>query len=491
MIKRLFLILLFISLQQIYCQEEISIHKLHKDLYGLQCSQIQTDTIVKNITLIDKNKKSTLTHVVFGYLPDWEYSNFQYLRYDLLTHIACFDFYASSIGSLTNPANWPWTNVINSAHSNGVKVIMTVTNFDKDAIRSIIRNNAYKLNLINNIKTKISAYNLDGVNIDFEGMYSDDEGYVINNFMQELSDSIHKAFPNSEVSFAGPAVNWGQDWDLLGLANSCDYIFIMGYAFNGSWSKKTAPNSPLNGTTYCITNTIETQYGSVTNTNPEKLILGIPYYGYHWKTETQEENSNVIQSISSTRFVNDENNIQTYGLQWSTKYSNSWYRWNDGAWHQVWYDNDSSLGLKYDFAINKNLRGVGMWALCYDGNRQELWNLIEKKFKSTNNIFAKEKEGPDNFSILPNYPNPFNPITQICFLINEPGKIIIQIFSPIGALIKYYEEEYYSAGQYKITWDGKNQYDELMSSGCYIYRITFINRKGIINQKSSKMLLLK
>ncbi|MBN1638717.1 MAG: T9SS type A sorting domain-containing protein, partial [Ignavibacteriales bacterium] len=305
------------------------------------------------------------------------------------------------------------------------------------------------------------------------------------------TDSIHKAFPYSEVSFAGPAVNWGQDWDLLGLANSCDYIFIMGYAFNGKWSKNTAPNSPLKGTTFCITNTIETQYVAVTNTKPEKLILGLPYYGYHWKTETPEENANVIQAISSTRFKNDEVNIQTYGLQWSIKYSNSWYRWNDGEWHQVWYDNDSSLGLKYDLAINKNLRGVGMWALCYDGGRQELWNLIEGKFNNSSIIFYQEQNMPDNFFILPNYPNPFNPFTQICFNINEPGKIIVEIFSTIGTLVKSFEEKFSSAGQYKIMWNGKNHSDELISSGCYFYRITFTNNEGIVKQKSSKMILLK
>ncbi|MBN2572695.1 MAG: glycoside hydrolase family 18 protein, partial [Ignavibacteriales bacterium] len=305
------------------------------------------------------------------------------------------------------------------------------------------------------------------------------------------TDSIHKAFPYSEVSFAGPAVNWGQDWDLLGLANSCDYIFIMGYAFNGSWSKNTAPNSPLKGATFCITNTIETQYVAVTNTKPEKLILGLPYYGYHWKTASPDEGATITESISSTRFRNDEVNIQTYGIQWSTKYNNSWYRWNDGEWHQVWYDNDSSLGLKYDLAINKNLLGVGMWALCYDGSRQELWNLIEDKFISTTSVNYDDKTKPENFTLLSNYPNPFNPSTKICFNLNEPGNIILEIFSPMGTLVKSIEKNYSVSGQYQIEWNGKNQFEETISAGCYIYRVKFTNCVGITSLKSDKMILLK
>ena len=35
-------------------------------------------------------------------------------------------------------------------------------------------------------------------------------------------------YPDAEISFAGPAVNWS-GWELEGLALACDYIFIMGY----------------------------------------------------------------------------------------------------------------------------------------------------------------------------------------------------------------------------------------------------------------------
>jgi hypothetical protein len=40
-----------------------------------------------------------------------------------------------------------------------------------------------------------------------------------------------------------------------------------------------------------------------------------------------------------------------------------------------------SLGLKYNLAESKNLKGVGMWALGYDGDKNDLWNLLRRKFK--------------------------------------------------------------------------------------------------------------
>ncbi len=88
------------------------------------------------------------------------YVNF---RYDLLTHIAAFDFPVSATGSIDIPAGWPWTEVINNAHTNGVKMIMVIVNFDKDNIHKIITNSTSRWIFMNSVKAKIKKYSLDGV----------------------------------------------------------------------------------------------------------------------------------------------------------------------------------------------------------------------------------------------------------------------------------------------------------------------------------------
>ncbi|MDP3683382.1 MAG: glycosyl hydrolase family 18 protein, partial [Ignavibacteria bacterium] len=342
-------------------------------------------------------------------LPYWEYKSAgNYLRYDLLTHIALFDFAADSLGNLQNPPYWPWTDVINKAHLHGVKVILSTTNFEASQMRQLLNSDSAKQNLFANLKNKVTTYKLDGVNIDFEEYYSADRGDLLNNFMKQLTDSIHAAIPNCEVSFAGPAVNWS-GWKLAGLANACDYIFIMGYAFAGSWSDYTGSNAPLLGGTYNITNTIAKQYADVIKSNPKKLILGVPYYGNKWKTKTQEPHTAIVSYGYTTRFRDDVTVSQSYGLLWENTQKTPWYRWklNDTTWYQVWFDNDSSLGMKYDLAKSNNLKGIGMWALGYDGSRTELWNAIEKRFVTS---AVSEKEIAElKFLLLQNYPNPFNP----------------------------------------------------------------------------------
>jgi len=315
---------------------------------------------------------------VFGYLPYWESA--ANIRWDLLTHLACFSVEVRGDGTIGNTRGWPWTSTINTAHAHGVKVILVATLFDPAAIETLISSPIYTQAFLANIKAKMLQGQADGLNIDFEGSGAAWKSKV-NAFMAQLTAYLHAEIPGCEVTFAGPAVNWRNEWDLAGLAASCDGIFIMGYAFAGSWSKNTGPNSPLTGGSINITNTITVQYAPVTQQHPEKLILGVPYYGGHWKTVSDQPRAAVTAWVGSTRFRDDEPNSRIYGVLWDTVSQTPWYRWFDGLdWHQVWYDNARSLGLKYALAEQYNLAGVGMWALNYDGARPELWDELDRHF---------------------------------------------------------------------------------------------------------------
>jgi spore germination protein YaaH len=387
--RLLILVLLLFTVNTAIAQNDYSVHKEHREQFGKSLSvekSASAEDDGSGIIPLQPNETKELSAAVFGYLPDWEYLDgmHQYFRYDLLSHIAAFDFPVSPDGSIRNPAGWPWTDLINEAHQNGVKVILTAVNFDEDDIRTIITNQTVKDVFFANVKSKIETYQLDGVNIDFEGLYNEDKGTAIVWFMEELTDYIHTELPGKEVSFAGPAVNWNDFWWLEGLVYSCDYVFIMGYAFAGSWSTTTWANAPLTGGVKNITTTITNDYFVPISLYPEKVILGLPYYGHKWITNSGSAHASIESSIGSTRFRNDEPASQVHGLLWDLTTHTPWFREDigGGQWNQTWFDNDSSLGLKYDLAISRNLKGVGMWALGYDGARQELWNLIDRKFGS-------------------------------------------------------------------------------------------------------------
>jgi spore germination protein YaaH len=337
------------------------------------------------------NKTKALSKIVFGFMPDWEYTNGANndMHYELLSHVAVFDFFASSNGSLEYPDAWPWDDVINAAHDKGTKVIMAVTNFNSnssekpaDIAHHIMTDLNAKNILFNNIKNVITTYHLDGVNIDFEALASADRGNLLNQFMHDLTAFIHSELPGKEVSFDGPAVNWS-GWNIDGLAQSVDYIFIMAYDYSGSWSTNTGPVSPLTGPagTHYIEYDLTHTYGAPLTKYPQKLILGVPYYGKHWTTVSGSPGAATTGFVGSTFYRNVVSDAASHGgFIWDVSSQTPWYKWQSGSWNQVWNDNERSLGEKYDFALTENIGGVGIWALNYDGTRSELWNLISSKF---------------------------------------------------------------------------------------------------------------
>ncbi len=355
-----------------------SLHQLEYEAH-IDCP-VSPDLVGDNtrqiIPLRLPSRSEELCATVFGYLPYWESS--ANIHWDLLTHVAAFGVSVNADGTLGNDHGWPWTSMVNTAHANGVKVVLTATLFSPSNALTLVTTPEYKAAFFENIKNKMLEGTADGINIDFEG--SGTYLAYINEFMADLTEYMHTEVPGSEVTFAGPAVNWGS-WDLPGLAASCDGIFIMGYAFAGSWNSYTSANAPLIGGSINITDTVLDEYYPLAQVDPRKLILGLPYYGGHWTTNSSEGRTEVVDWIGSSRFATDQPNAEYYGRQWDTFSQTPWYRWYDGSyWHQVWYDDAESLGLKYQLAIDNNLQGVGMWALNYDGSREELWNLLREKF---------------------------------------------------------------------------------------------------------------
>ena len=403
-----------------FSQEETKgAHLSQKEEFGkLENTVSQNRGSYDAIIPLQNRESNTLSKKVFGFLPYWEQSSGAHnnIQYDLLSHLACFDFLVQLDASVDTPAGWPWTTEINAAHAEGVKVLMTVVNFGgadgADAVVwELLTNTAKRDAFFVNVKNIIQAANLDGINIDFEGMTSAHRGAELNTFMSELTSYIHAELgAGYEVSIDGPSVNWG-GWVIDGLVNSVDYLIVMAYDYSGSFSTETGAVSPLTHHTSWkrfVTRTIETgTYAVPTANNPEKLILAVPYYGQHWKTSTSGAEATITSYEGSTRFKNTVTEVNDAGNEsfWNADFESPWYRWNDGSdWHQVWADDVLSISKKYDLAISNNLGGVGIWALNYDSTRPELWNLIDTKFNDTASIddFLSE-----NIKVYPNPTNQF------------------------------------------------------------------------------------
>jgi spore germination protein YaaH len=323
---------------------------------------------------------------VFGFLPYWVSSSG--VRWDLLTHVACFDVTVNGSGQITNSRSWPWTATINSARASGVRVLLTVTNFNPSQISTIVGSSTARQTMAVGLANLIRN-NADGVVIDFEGVNSPAWQAQMPAFVADLRQRLTvelagSAYPDPLIFVASPAVNWAgaSGWNFAALAQQADGLFIMGYDFYGSWSGTSGPSSPLTGGSFNVTNTVLTQYAAARQQSPHRLILGVPYYGNQWTTSSGAAYSTALSHVGSVTYSSAMTQLATRTRQFDAVSQTPWMAWsNAGTWNQTWFDDEQSLSLKYALARGNNLGGVGMWALGYDAGRTELWSLIDQQFR--------------------------------------------------------------------------------------------------------------
>jgi hypothetical protein len=104
-------------------------------------------------------------------------------------------------------------------------------------------------------------------------------------------------------------------------------------------------------------------------------------------------------------------------------------------------------------------------------------------------IVTEEKEEdsrPYAFALLHNYPNPFNPQTQIRYALPQDCDVKLTIYNLLGQKVRVLVDEHQRAGYKTVFWNGKDRQDAEVASGIYFYKIEageFIQTK--------KMLLVK
>ena len=108
-------------------------------------------------------------------------------------------------------------------------------------------------------------------------------------------------------------------------------------------------------------------------------------------------------------------------------------------------------------------------------------NFIVTEQKTTS-VERLNNEGPEQFALYRNYPNPFNPSTQITFTLPSDGHARIRVFNILGQVVATLMDGYTTAGTHVVSFEAGN----VMSSGVYIYELQYKDRIAI-----NKMVLMK
>jgi len=129
------------------------------------------------------------------------------------------------------------------------------------------------------------------------------------------------------------------------------------------------------------------------------------------------------------------------------------------------------------------------WRESRDINRNDqdttaiLYGNVPYSYVTTN---VWENPAPLSYSILSNYPNPFNPSTTIRYTVPMRCLVSLAIYDALGKEVKLLANGEKDAGEYSVVWDGTNNASQRVTSGVYFARLTTARDFRVV-----KMLLLK
>jgi len=289
---------------------------------------------------------------VIGYLPS-SWGDVNSIDYTKLTHINIAFANPDNAGNLSVPAGM--TTAIQKAHANNVKAIISLGGAGAPAAAwSSLLQDGNRSAFIQKISSYVTNYQLDGVDIDLEGDRIDGN---YEKFIVDLSAAIKPK--NKTLTFAIATWQGNQITDrALALF---DWVNVMSYDYTGPWTANSpGQHSPYSGAVNELNYWISTR-----KVAKEKVILGVPFYGYQFNNGTV--NAYVFGDI--VKMYPGSENVD---------------EWNTGA-GMLYYNGIPTIKKKTTLA-KTTAGGIMIWQLFGDATgSKSLLSAIDQIMKSGGN----------------------------------------------------------------------------------------------------------
>lgn len=354
--------------------------------YGIGEKQIMRN----NPFLIDQNYLVAGQQIVIEYEQEqkipMEVTGYVYpfvARYILreallyIDKLLVFSYGFTSQGELIPPlSEEDW--VIGEARRFQVSPILVLTPFtetgvfNNQLVKEVSEDSAVQERLIANLLAVTEEKGYDGVDVDFEYILPEDRvGYAefvgrLRTVMNEAGRSVSVALA-PKISADQPGLLYeGMDYRLLG--ESADSVFLMTYEWGYTYGPPMAV-APINKVRQVL------DY-AVTEIPADKIIMGIPNYGYDWQLPFMRGSTRaeLIGNVEAVRIA-AQNGAE---IQFDETAQSPYFTyWSEARQHEVWFEDVRSMRVKIDTAASYGFRGFGYWNLMRPFRAN--WLLVNSK----------------------------------------------------------------------------------------------------------------
>ena len=340
----------------------------------------------------EKEKQIILpSRKVIGFLPYWllSWAKDDYSPY--LTQLSYFGVTVHEDGTIQKLQNAQETepgwlalktgkadSFLDQARKHNVSLSLVAFNGDVDSINTLMNHpKVHAQNLVRDIMPIMRKYGFTDLNLDIESVSdASAEGQLkFVQFIKEVRRNMNlQKLGTLTVDVTASSFVKKNLIDPVAIAPFVDYIVIMAYDFHFSGSYVTGPVAPLDGveTVAELDSNIVTQ-DAMSKINAQKIILGIPLYGYTWETLGDNPRAAIIPgtglAISARNVEKFLSSCASCSAQLDDAAQEKYLIYKDdstGTFHQIFYPDQETTQIKIDCVKKNNLGGVALWALGYE-----------------------------------------------------------------------------------------------------------------------------
>jgi len=259
---------------------------------------------------------------------------------------------------------------ISKAKSLGYKVWPIITNgigsvgYSPTDTSLLMNSETSRENLIKNILNILKNDNLDGINIDFENMKTDDRN-LYTQFIRELAPLVRKQGKTISVDMYFVAYV-----DRKGVGEAADYTILMGYDQRGSWSNESGSISEISWVEENIESLI-----SDSKIPSDKIILGVPFYTRLWteKVGISKPTTNVYTIKEAANYIKTNNLTSTY----DEKSGQNYVQYTKGSvTYKMWIEDGTSMKNRVNTINTYELGGLAAWQKGFES--PDIWKTINE-----------------------------------------------------------------------------------------------------------------